>query len=382
MMSTAPRWIAHLDLDAAFCQAAYRAWPEKLAGVEHLIVGGHPERRGVVTSTTYPCRTLGIHAGMPMKTAIQLAPHAVAAPVPWATVRRLSKEFFSVVRRFGERTERSSIDEGYLLLPADVEDPEAYAQRVRQAVLAEVGVTCSLGVSRIRFIAKMATTHAKPGHGGSGVHVVPASKEYDFVGRAKLGEIPYVGPALLEDLARRGVTTVASIRGLDLATLTLWLGRARAAFLYDRVRAIDPSGVSAEDEPRKSISSEQTFERDHRDLPVLERELEGLVADVGRTLRREHLFARAVAVKVRGSDFKDVQRHRTLAQFVITDEGILRVAKELLHELRSGQSSWVRLLGITLSGLEGPGAAEQMTLDPVVPPLESDDERARARAAS
>lgn len=378
-MSAPDRWIAHLDLDAAFCQAAYRQWPQELAGVEYLVVGGHPERRGVVTSATYPCRALGIHSGMAMKTAVGLAPHAVVTPVPWRMVKRLSRHFFAVVSRFGARAERASIDEGYLLLPPDAGDPEAYAHLVRDTVRDEVGVTCSLGVSRLRFTAKMATSRAKPGRGGTGVYVVPAGAEYEFVGRHAPGDIPYVGPALVEALARRGVTKVESIRRIDLATLRLWLGPARAQFLYDRVRAIDPAGVAEGEEGRKSVSAEQTFERDLRDLRDLERELAELVADVGRTLRREGLFARTVGVKVRGIDFRDAARHRTLPQFVTTDAGILRVAAELLRELRQGQTGWVRLLGVTLSGLQGPGAVEQLTLDPVVAPMESEEERRHAR---
>lgn len=379
MHPSLPRWIAHLDVDAMFCQAAVHAWPDALAGVEYLIVGGHPDRRGVVTSATYPARRRGVHAGMAMKTALALCPQAVAAPVPWPVVKRTSRHLFSVLARFGERVERASIDEGYLLLPPGDEPPEGVAHRIRDAVLREVGVTTSLGVSTLRFTAKMATGRAKPSRGGSGVYIVPAGSEYDFVGEHPLGDIPHVGPAMVKELARRGVSSLESVRRLDLQTLVLWLGPARARFLHDRVRAVDPTPVGDGREARKSISAETTFETDLYHLADLERELASLVADVGRTLRREGLFARTLSVKLRGSDFRDRQRNRTLPQFVQTDGAILRNAAELFRELRQAQTGYVRLLGVTLSGLEGEGAVEQTTLDPIVRPLESDGERQAAR---
>lgn len=374
MSEIVPR-ICHVDVDQAYVSAARIAWPDRLAGVEQLLVGGHPERRGTVASASYACRKRGVHAGMPMVSALRLCPDAVACPVPWATVKRKTREVFRVLRRFAEVVERASIDEGYLLLPPYDEAPEALAARIREAVIAETAMPVSLGVSSLRFAAKMATNRAKPSKGGSGVYVVPPGSEHDFVGEHPLGAIPGVGPAFVASLERRGVSSTASARLVDLATLTLWLGPARARFLYDRVRAIDPTPVEADRGERKSISSENTFTHDLLTTSALEAELAPLVADVGQTLRGARLYARTVTVKLRSADFTDRSRGRTLPQFVRSDEGILRVATALLRELRRERGGPVRLLGVTLSHLEGAGAVEQMTIREIVPPVETDEER-------
>jgi DNA polymerase IV len=210
---------------------------------------------------------------------------------------------------------------------------------------------------------------------------VPAGAEYDFVSHRDLSEIPGVGPAFLQALERRGIGTIASARRIDLPTLTLWLGAARARFLYERVRAVDPSPISDGREPRKSISSEETFERDILEMEALERELEVLVADVGRTLRRSGLRARTIGVKLRNSEFRDRQKNRTLPQAVETDRVIFLIARELLHETRRHHPGYVRLLGVSLSGLEGRGFAEQLTFPEIVPPLETEEDRLQQRGA-
>jgi DNA polymerase IV len=372
--AAAPR-ILCCDVDAFYCQAAYLTWPEQLHGVELLLVGGHPAKRGVVASCSYAARQRGVHSAMPMATARRVCPEAVAVPVPWATVRRKSRQVFGVLRRFAERLERVSIDEGYLLLPGAQEPVEAVAHRIRRTVKEETDITLSIGGSTLRYIAKMATRYAKPGSGADGVYIVAAGAEYDFMSRRSLAEIPGVGQSFLQQLERRGIGSIVAARRIDLPTLTLWLGTARARFLYDRIRAIDPNPVSDGREPRKSISSEETFERDILEMEALEEELAVLVTDVGRTLRRSGLRARTISVKLRNSEFRDRQKNRTLTQAVETDRVIFQVARELLHDTRRVHPGYVRLLGVSLSGLEGPGSAEQLTFPQIVPPLETEEDR-------
>ena len=381
-MSTPSPRILCCDIDAFFCQAAYLAWPEKLKEVDLLLVGGHPERRGVVASCSYAARQRGIHSAMPMATAVRICPEATAVPVPWGTVRRKSREVFAVLRRFAARMERVSIDEAYLLLPPSDEPTEAVAHRIRQAVRDETNVTISIGGASVRFVAKMATRFAKPkpGTGATGVFIVAPGDEHEFVGAGALDDIPGIGPAFLGTLERSGVSTIASARKIELRTLTLWLGPSRAQFLYDRVRAIDPTPISDGKESRKSISAEETFERDVYTMDALERELQTLVADVGRSLRKLGLRTRTVSIKLRDSEFQDRQKNRTLPQAIETDRVIYDVARELLHQVRKLRPGPIRLLGVSLSSLEGPGSVEQLAFREIAPPLETDEDRSRQHA--
>lgn len=360
------------DIDQFYCQAAYLTWPDRLAGVDLLVVGGHPRKRGVVASCTYAARARGVRSAMPMSTALRICPDAVAAPVPWPMIRKKSREVFAVLRRHAQVLERASIDEGYLLLPEDPRPLEIAAREIQAAVREETGIVVSLGGSHgPRFIAKMATRHAKPG----GVFVVPAGGELDFLDRQELGDIPGIGPAFLRDLEKHGVMAIATARQLGPNTLAMWLGEGRARFLWERVRAIDDTPVVEDSGPRKSISSETTFELDVTAQDSLEETLRDLVTDVGGTLRRDRLRARTIGVKIRGPDFQDRQRSRTLPEAVETDVVIYRVAQALLREARLNRPGPVRLLGIALGNLEGPGSVAQLSFPEIIPPLETDEDR-------
>ncbi|CAN5837241.1 DNA polymerase IV [soil metagenome] len=369
----APR-ILHVDCDQFFVQCAYLTWPERLADVELLAVGGHPEKRGVVASCSYAARQHGVRSAMPMREALRLCPALVAAPVPWGTVRRKSRHVFRVLARFAEAMERVSVDEGYLLVPESGEPPEELARRIQRAVAEETGITVSIGGATVRFLAKMATSHAKP----AGVFIVPAGQEQAFLEVHRLEEIPGIGPAFRAALARRGVTSISGARRIGLDLLTLWLGPARARFLWERVRTIDRSRIGAEEEIRKSISSETTFESDRWERDALETALDELVHDVGATLRKHRLRTRTVSVKLRSSDFQDRQKSRTLPQLVQTDRVIGGTARELLGELRHLLAGPVRLLGVSLSSLEGAGAVEQLAFREIIPPLEPEEEEERS----
>jgi DNA polymerase IV len=315
---------------------------------------------------------------MPMATAFRLCPDLVAAPVPWPMVKRKSGEVFAVLRRHALVLEKASIDEAYLLLPESDQPLEETARDIQRAVKEETGITVSLGGSHgPRFIAKMATRHAKPG----GVYVVPAGGEVEFLDRHGLGDIPGIGPAFLRELERRGVSGIPSARQLGPNTLSMWFGEGRAQFLWERVRAIDHHRVEEDSGPRKSISSETTFERDIADHQALEEALFELVADVGSTLRRDRLRARTIGVKVRGADFQDRQRSRTLSEAVETDAVIFSVAKVLLQEARLRRPGPLRLLGVGVANFEGPGSVEQLSFPEIIPPLETDEDR-RAQAGA
>lgn len=364
--------IACFDADAFFCRCAYLTWPERLAGVELLVVGGHPQRRGVVSSCSYAARQQGVHSGMSMARALALAPGAVAAPVPWATVRAKSRQVFAVVRALAPVVERASVDEGYALLPGDDAEACAAAHAIRAAVLERTGIETSWGVSRLRYLAKMATRPAKPGRGGDGVFVVPAGAELGFLDAHAPEQIPFLGPALAADLAKRGVTTIPSLRALDLRTLTLWLGPARARFVYERARGIDRGGVSDVPEPRKSVSSETTFERDVSDAALLDAALDELVADLVQTLGRERFRARTVSVKLRDARFAERQKSRTLDEYVGSQRVILHVARTLLRESARALPGPYRLLHAGVSNLLGPGGAEQLRFREILPSLEDE----------
>jgi DNA polymerase IV len=376
-----PRRILHVDVDAMFVQCAVLADPERLAGEPLILVGGSPQGRGVVASASYGCRAFGVRSAMPMATAVRLCPDAVIVRVPGAMVRAKSRELAALLEAWTPVMAMASVDEAYLDLTGTErihhdEPLEATARALQRQVLERIGLDVSIGGGSNRLVAKLATSFAKP----RGVYIVPPGEESEFVGGLRIGDLIGVGPSLEASLHRRGITTMAALRALEVGTMEGWWGRERAEWLWRRCRGIDEAPV-AEHAGRRSVSSETTFARDVDSDAELEEALLEQVIDASSSLRRKALYARTVTVKLRSSDFQDRSRSRTVQAPVQTERAIFAIARALLADLREKRGGRVRLIGVGLTNLDEAGENAQGALLDLVPPDETPRDRALARAA-
>jgi DNA polymerase-4 len=380
----APRRILLADADAFFVAIARLADPEGAGKADLLIVGGSPTGRGVVTSASYAARRYGVRSGMPMARAARLCPQAMITPVPRGMCSAKSREIRAVLERWAPTVASASIDEWYLDLGGTEalygREPLAEtARRIREAVIAETGLSVSLGGGTSRLVAKLAVEHAKPkpGTGATGVFVVEPGGEAAFMATVELAEIPGVGPRLQERLLRHGLRTVPDALACDLAALVRATGSERAArWLHDRCRALDESEVRQRD-AAKSISRDETFARDLHDDADLDRELWRLVVRAAGDVRKAGHRARTITVRVRDADFTTRQASRTLPEAVDTEQAIGRVATELLAKLRRARRVGARLLGVSLAGFddERPAQLQLFEQDAALPPVETARDR-------
>ena len=221
----------------------------------------------------------------------------------------------------------------------------------------------------------MATRLAKPG----GVFIVEPGKELDFLKTLELGDLPGVGPSLVDALRKRGLVRVDDALGVQVEWLQRWLGQTRGAWLYRRMRGEDDSEVDPR-ETRKSISAERTFSRDLDTDEALERRLLELTGSVASTLRHKGLRARTITVKLRDSDFTTRQHSRTLPEMVESDAAVFETARSLLRELRAERAGPVRLLGVGLSALSDVHEPQQLGLfEERAASAESERDRALSR---
>lgn len=356
------RRILLVDCDAFYVQVARLLDPDGAGKARLLIVGGSATGRGVVTSASYEARSYGVHSAMPTAHALRLCPDATVVPVPRGACVEKSREVRAVLHDMAPVVQAASIDEFYLDLSGTDrlfhgEPLAATASRIREEVLRRTRISVSIGGGTRRVIAKLATRRAKP----AGVHVVPAGQEEAFLRTLELGDLPGVGPALVETLAKKGLVRVEDALDVQLEWLQAWLGERRGAWLHRRVRGMDDSEVDPH-EARKSISSERTFWHDLDDDSDLERRLLELAGSVASTLREKGLRARTVTVKLRDGDFTTRQHSRTVPEAVESDGAIFEVARALLRELRSQRRRPARLLGVGLSGLVDPSEPQQLAL--------------------
>src|SRR6478735_6417094 len=250
--------VAHLDLDAFF--AAVEELEDPSLRTKPLVVGGDPHGRGVVATANYVARRFGIHSAMAAAEALRRCPHAVFLRPRHSLYREYSRAVWSAVREVCPTVEQTGIDEGYLDLgeiAGEFRRARAVAEAVQAAVRGSTSLSCSLGVSTSKVVAKVASDRRKPG----GLTVVPPGREAAFLAPLDVRKLPGVGPRAEDRLRRAGVATVGGLAALADDRLRALLPGKVGLLLRDRARGIDPRGLETEVET-VSISTEETFERD------------------------------------------------------------------------------------------------------------------------
>jgi DNA polymerase-4 len=348
------------DADAFFVSVARLVDPEGAGRARFLIVGGNPDGRGVVTSASYEARAMGVRSAMPTGRALKLCPRATVVGVPRKECVERSKAVRRVLDDFSPSVEQASIDEFYIDLSGTEgihgQDMQATASLIRSAIRDETHLPFSIGGGTSKLVAKLAAQQAKPHLGNSGVHTVPPGDEISFMQLHQLRDIPLVGPKFGDRLEKLGLRSVTQALELELDTLIGLLGDRTGRWLHRRVRGLDASRIHSH-RPNKSMSHEETFQKDISSDEQLEKELLALSTRVASDLRKKKLRAKTISVKIRFHDFKTRQASHTLSKPISADRPVHDTALTLLRRLRKTRRSPVRLIGVALSQLN-PASAE------------------------
>lgn len=338
----------HLDLDAFFAAVEQRDKPS-LRG-RPVVVGG-VGGRGVVATASYEARAYGARSAMSTAEARRRCPPGTAfLGGRFAAYRRTSDAVMGLLRELSPLVEPVSIDEAYVDLAAgghdlSVDGVTELGRSLKARIAAATGgVTGSVGIGSSKMMAKIGSELQKP----DGLVVVPPGAELDLLHPLSVTRLGGVGPATAERLHQVGVKTVGDLAAKSLADLVALAGRAHGAGLYALARAEDDRAV-VPDREAKSVSHEETFERDLTDLAVLGREIDSMAARVGRRLRDSAFSGRTVTLKLRRYDFTTLTRSQTLPQPTDDPRQIAAMARRLLAE--AGAEGGLRLLGVGVSGL-------------------------------
>ncbi len=351
--------ILHVDMDAFYASVEQLDDPA-LRG--KAIIVGAPESRSVVSSASYEARRYGVRSAMPVSQALRLCPHAIVVLPHFDRYLEMSAKVMRIFRDVTPLVEPLSIDEAFL----DVRgarrlwgSPGEIARMLRARVLAETGLTCSIGVAATKHVAKMASTISKP----DGLLIVAEADTAAFLGPRSVRALWGVGPKASEALERRGIRTIADAREAPREMLERALGPAMGDRVWHLARGIDAREVDTS-RVEKSIGHEETFHEDIGDDAVLRSELRRLADRVGARLRSNGWEAATVAVKVRFADFTTISRSQTLAEPTAVGQRIGDAAHDLFASI--DRSMPVRLIGVRAEKLRPSGTA--------MPGLWDDDE--------
>lgn len=334
--------IGLMDLDAFFASVEQLDHPEWRG--KPVIVGGSPEKRGVVSTCSYEARVYGVRSAMSSAQAKRLCPEAIWTPGHFDRYREMSARVMAILADETPFVDRVSIDEAFFdISPGRFcdEHPIQTAQRISRRV-SELGVTCSIGLGRNKTVAKIASERDKP----RGLTIVTPGTEHGFLAPLPVRAMSGIGAAAESALARVGIRTLGQLAEASDGLLSPIFGintelvRRRAAGLeVSEVRAIDaPDDV-------KSISNERTFAHDLTDPSDVKAAIQLLSESVGARLRRRDLAGRTVTLKLKYSFGEGRTIRRKLAHATDDENVFGAVACDLLASI------WTEGMHIRLAGV-------------------------------
>jgi DNA polymerase-4 len=348
--------ILHVDMDAFFASVSELDYPQYRG--KPLVVGAGS--RGVVLSANYAARKFGIRAAMPVARAQRMAPTAIFIPPDHERYSEVSRRVMEIFFEYTPYVEPLSLDEAFLDVTGSRRlfgSGREIAQAIRKRVSDQEKITCSVGISTTKFIAKLASGRCKP----DGVLEIAHDRILTFLHPLPVNEIWGVGPKTNEELQRLGLRTVADIAHTPIETLKRALGESAGVALYELAWARDYREV-VPDAPEKGISAAETFSYDLEDREEIFRELLRLTERATHRLRKRELRSKTIGLKVRFSDFTTITRSKTVALPINGTHEIYEIAKELFLALKI-DGARIRLLGVSLENLsDETGAVEQLEL--------------------
>lgn len=331
--------IAHFDLDSFFVSVEIKNNPS-LKG-KPVLVGGY--ERGVVAACSYEARKFGIHSAMPMKKAIQLCPQAIVTNASRGDYSKYSRWVTEIIASKVPLFEKASIDEFYIDLTGMDKffGVSKYAKELRQHIMNETGLPISGGLSTARFISKMATNEAKP----NGFLEIPHGKEKEFLWPLGIEKINGVGKQTEQQLKSFGIYTIEDIAKTPLELMVRYAGKWGES-LWHKAHGIGSADITTDWE-QKSMSHENTFDKDYTDIDFLHKELVRLTEKTAYSLREDEKMTGCVTVKIRYSDFESTSRQETV-DYTALDDVLIAKVKDLFNKTwQTGRP--VRLLGVRFS---------------------------------
>jgi DNA polymerase-4 len=342
------RAIAHIDMDAFYASVELRRRPE-LRGKPVVVCGSGP--RAVVTTASYEARKLaGIHSAMPAAVARRRLPDAIYLTPDFPAYREASARVMEVLRRNAETVEVVGLDEAYLDL-TEIFSPKATMRRIAAQIRAETGLTCSVGISESRLLAKITSELGKP----AGLVVLSRDAALERFGGDSPALVPGIGPKTVAKLEGMGIATLAELGRRPREELEGAFGPRSGAWLHARGRLWDETPITVARET-KSVSVETTYDTDLNRRGEIEAKVEGLAEELCQRLRKKELAGRTIGIKIRLDDWTNVTRSHTVEAATNDPAVVVPAALELLRAYDPQRP--VRLLGVRVAGFEGEAEAE------------------------
>jgi len=316
----------------------------------------------VVLAASYEAKACGVRTAMGGAHARRVCPDAVVVPPRMSAYSDASDAVFEV---FGDTTplvEPVSVDEAFLDV-AELRrvrgEPVTIAARLRAEVRARVGLPITVGIARTKFLAKVASQHAKP----DGLLLVPPGRELEFLHPLPVRRLWGVGAKTEERLRSHGIATVAEVADLGESMLAGLVGPSMGRRLYALSRNIDRRKVQT-GVRRRSVGAQRALGRAGNTMSPIEVDVVvvTLIDRITGRMRNAHYTGRTVMLRLRFGDFGRATWSRTLPRATASTAPILAAARNLVAAATPLIAErGLTLVGFAVSNIDHTGA-QQMEL--------------------
>ena len=356
------RVIYHCECNSVYCSVELRSRPE-LRTVPTAVCGDPKSRHGIILAKNEPAKKCGVRTAETIWQARRKCPDLVLLPPTRGLYKEYSKKVNAIYDRFTDLIEPFGIDESWLDVTGTLHlfggDAKALADRIRNTVREELGLTISVGVSFNKIFAKLGSDYKKP----DATTVISRENFRRLVWPLPVTDLLYVGRAAAKVLSQYGVTTIGELADFDRKALTELLGK-QGGQLWEYANGLEHSAVAPAGSytPPKSVGNGETFPRNLIRREEVSRGVAMLADQVAVRLRKHGMKASTLQVTIRDPNFKDICRQRPLEAPANTARELFQAAMDILaHGWKSGAP--IRAITLTAHNLVPEGeAAEQLDL--------------------
>jgi DNA polymerase-4/DNA polymerase V len=344
-ISSWPRAILHVDADAFFASCEQAIHPE-LRG-KPVITG---KERGIVAAASYEAKAKGIKRGMRLFEVRKICPDAVMLPSDYETYSLFSLRMFEILRRFSPVVEEYSIDEAFVDLTGLRRSFHGsyglIAQKMRETIEKELGITASIGVSLSKVLAKIGSKHNKP----NGLTLIPGREIHLYLDKLPVEKVWGIGPNTAAFLGKFGIATALQYARKDENFIHKHMTKPQKEIWHElNGRSVYPVTTESKDS-YQSISKTKTFTPPSHDETFVFAQLSKNLENACIKARRYKLAATRLIVFLRKQDFTDSGVEIKLSSPTAYPVNLFSALREGFNCIYSPREDF-RQTGVFLAGL-------------------------------